>query len=103
MLVATVVCLAVVALVVVSALTRPYLGLALAPKGGQIVVIEARGPARAIPRGTVLVSVAREGELEVALDQCWDLLRQRCARRKAGEDPDGAAARPGSVVEGYQQ
>jgi hypothetical protein len=40
---------------------------------------------------------------EVALDQCWDLLRQRRARRSAGEDPDGATVRPGEVVERYQQ
>ncbi|NUR89129.1 MAG: DUF2630 family protein [Nonomuraea sp.] len=46
---------------------------------------------------------ARVKELEVALDQCWDLLRQRRARRGAGEDPDGAAARPVNEVEGYQQ
>jgi hypothetical protein len=41
--------------------------------------------------------------IEVALDQCWDLLRQRRARRNAGEDPDLAAARPEGVVEGYKQ
>jgi hypothetical protein len=41
--------------------------------------------------------------LEIALDQCWDLLRQRRARRAAGQDPDDAAVRPASVVEGYQQ
>ncbi len=41
--------------------------------------------------------------IEVALDQCWDLLRQRRARRHAGQDPDTAAARPPSVVERYQQ
>jgi hypothetical protein len=41
--------------------------------------------------------------LEVELDQCWDLLRQRRARRSAGEDPDDAEARPGNVVEGYLQ
>ena len=42
-------------------------------------------------------------EIEVALDQCWDLLRQRRARRNAGEDPEGAQVRPEGVVEGYQQ
>lgn len=42
-------------------------------------------------------------DLEVALDQCWDLLRQRRARRFAGEDPDEASVRSGSTVEGYQQ
>ncbi|HTX25971.1 MAG TPA: DUF2630 family protein [Streptosporangiaceae bacterium] len=40
---------------------------------------------------------------EDALDQCWDLLRQRRARREFGESPDDAAARPVSEVEGYQQ
>lgn len=40
---------------------------------------------------------------EEALDQCWDLLRQRRAKRQYGEDPEGAAARPVSEVEGYQQ
>ncbi|TDE57922.1 DUF2630 family protein [Nonomuraea mesophila] len=46
---------------------------------------------------------ARVKELETALDQCWDLLRQRRARRNAGEDPDGAAARPAREVENYRQ
>ncbi len=41
--------------------------------------------------------------LEVALDQCWDLLRQRRARRAAGLDPDDAEVRPESTVEGYKQ
>jgi hypothetical protein len=45
----------------------------------------------------------RMRELEVALDQCWDLLRQRRARREAGLAPDDAAVRPEGVVEGYQQ
>ena len=40
---------------------------------------------------------------EEALDQCWDLLRQRRARRDAGEDPGGAAVRPPGEVEGYLQ
>jgi hypothetical protein len=40
---------------------------------------------------------------EEALDQCWDLLRQRRARRQYGEDVDQAAARPVSEVEGYLQ
>ncbi|MFI9838015.1 DUF2630 family protein [Nonomuraea sp. NPDC051941] len=42
-------------------------------------------------------------QLENALDQCWDLLRQRRARRSAGEDPDNAAARPANEVENYSQ
>jgi hypothetical protein len=40
---------------------------------------------------------------EDALDQCWDLLRQRRARREFGENPDEAAARPVGEVEGYMQ
>jgi len=40
---------------------------------------------------------------EEALDQCWDLLRQRRARREFGENPDGAEVRPAAEVEGYQQ
>ena len=40
---------------------------------------------------------------EEALDQCWDLLRQRRARREFGENPDDAAVRPVPEVEGYQQ
>src|SRR6202007_480199 len=40
---------------------------------------------------------------EEALDQCWDLLRQRRAKRQYGENPEGAVARPVSEVEGYQQ
>jgi hypothetical protein len=40
---------------------------------------------------------------EEALDQCWDLLRQRRARREYGENPDEAAGRPTSEVEGYLQ
>jgi hypothetical protein len=46
---------------------------------------------------------ARLRALEVSLDQCWDLLRQRRARRESGLDPDGATVRSKGVVEGYQQ
>lgn len=41
--------------------------------------------------------------IEVELDQCWDLLRQRRARRQYGESPDDAEARDVRTVEGYQQ
>jgi hypothetical protein len=46
---------------------------------------------------------ARLHEVEVQLDQCWDLLRQRRARRNAGQDPDAAQVRPEGTVEGYLQ
>jgi hypothetical protein len=39
--------------------------------------------------------------LEVTLDQCWDLLHQRRARRSAGLDPDQATVRDEKTVEGY--
>ncbi len=41
--------------------------------------------------------------VETALDQCWDLLRQRRARREFGADPSDATPRDPSVVEGYRQ
>lgn len=43
----------------------------------------------------------RLADVEVALDRCWDLLRQRRARRDAGLDPDDARARDAGTVEGY--
>jgi Protein of unknown function (DUF2630) len=42
-------------------------------------------------------------DIEAQLDQCWDLLRQRRARREFGEDPSGSTPRPVSEVEGYLQ
>jgi hypothetical protein len=48
-------------------------------------------------------SVARRREIEVQLDQCWDLLRQRRARREFGEDAGAAELRPSSEVESYLQ
>lgn len=42
-------------------------------------------------------------EVEVQLDQFWDLLRQRRARKDAGQDPDVAKMRSESTVEHYRQ
>lgn len=39
--------------------------------------------------------------VEVQLDQCWDLLRQRRALRDSGKDPREAEVRPADEVEGY--
>ncbi|MDT5200516.1 MAG: hypothetical protein QOE52_1992 [Mycobacterium sp.] len=39
--------------------------------------------------------------VEIELDQCWDLLRQRRALRETGGDPRDAAVRPAGEVEGY--
>jgi hypothetical protein len=45
----------------------------------------------------------RLSAVEVELDRCWDLLRQRRALRDAGADPDDAAVRDARTVERYQQ
>jgi hypothetical protein len=42
-------------------------------------------------------------KIQVELDQCWDLLRQRRAKREFGQDPNEAHVRPASVVEKYEQ
>jgi hypothetical protein len=47
--------------------------------------------------------VKRLAEVKVALDQSWDLLRQRRALREAGLDPDKAGERSPEVVEKYWQ
>jgi len=57
-------------------------------------------------RGEKTLSPADHHRLEsiqVELDQCWDLLRQRRALREFGEDPDQAQVRPARVVENYEQ
>jgi hypothetical protein len=41
--------------------------------------------------------------VEVELDRCWDLLRQRRALRDAGADPDQAQVRDAETVERYLQ
>jgi hypothetical protein len=57
---------------------------------------EANGEATEVDR-------QRLEALRVSLDQCWDLLRQRRARRDAGQNPKGAELRPPEVVERYEQ
>lgn len=46
---------------------------------------------------------ARMEQVQVELDQCWDLLRQRRAKRSAGQDPDDSSLRPPGTVEHYLQ
>ncbi|MFI5933567.1 DUF2630 family protein [Actinoplanes sp. NPDC051494] len=46
---------------------------------------------------------ARLKDVEVALDQCWDLLRRRRAAREFGTDPDEQQAHSAGEVEGYLQ
>lgn len=66
----------------------------LAAEEHELFAKEAAGDATDADRG-------RLREVEVLLDQCWDLLRQRRARRDAGLDPDDAQPRPVNVVEHY--
>ncbi|MFZ1063859.1 MAG: DUF2630 family protein [Acidimicrobiales bacterium] len=47
--------------------------------------------------------LARLRAIEIELDQCWDLLRRRRARRAAGLNPDDERLRPESIVENYEQ
>ena len=56
---------------------------------------ESRGEAGAGDR-------ERLRQLEVTLDQCWDLLHQRRALRNAGMNPDDATVRDETTVEGYE-
>lgn len=51
------------------------------------------------------ISASEEHEklrrIEIELDQCWDLLRQRRALRDTGADPREANVRSADEVEGY--
>jgi hypothetical protein len=44
---------------------------------------------------------AQLASVEVELDQCWDLLRQRRAKQEYGQDPDDAQVRSAGTVENY--
>jgi len=64
----------------------------------QLVAEEQQLRGHAAPSDADLERLAK---LEVDLDQCWDLLRQRRALREFGRDPAEAQVRPASVVEKY--
>ena len=66
----------------------------LAAEEHELFAKEARGEASPAER-------ERLHELGVRLDQCWDLLHQRRARRAAGMNPDEAKVRDERTVEGY--
>ena len=53
--------------------------------------------------GRLAEDQTRLRDVEVELDRCWDLLRQRRALRNAGGDPDDAQARDAGTVEHYLQ
>jgi predicted nuclease with TOPRIM domain len=57
----------------------------------------------AVSEGKISANEEQErlGSVEAQLDQCWDLLRQRRAKRQYGENPDDAAVRPADTVENY--
>jgi len=44
----------------------------------------------------------RLDRINVELDRCWDLLRQRRALREFGRNPDEAEVRPAKIVENYK-
>ena len=54
-------------------------------------------------RAHLQVDRKRLVQVQVELDQCWDLLRQRRALRDVGLNPDDARVRPPEVVENYEQ
>jgi uncharacterized protein YjaG (DUF416 family) len=70
---------------------------------GELAAEEQRLEEAHVGEGLSDEELARKRELEVTLDQLWDVLRQRRAKRHAGQDPDTAAARPPDTVEGYLQ
>jgi hypothetical protein len=67
------------------------------------LIDEERELRSALQSGSITVDEEhnRLRSLEVELDQCWDLLRQRRARREFGQDPDEAEVRSERTVEGY--
>lgn len=69
----------------------------------QLVDEEHRLEGSRIGEGLTEGDARRLRDLEVALDQTWDLLRQRRARRAAGMDPDAAKPRDPRTVENYRQ
>ncbi|MFI9645641.1 DUF2630 family protein [Streptomyces sp. NPDC052040] len=68
------------------------------------MVDEERGLRDALRSGRIDSTTEHErlAELERALDQCWDLLRQRRAKAEFGDNPDDARVRPASQVEDYE-
>jgi hypothetical protein len=66
-------------------------------------VLLSREEADAVDREALEVDQRRLREVSIELDRCWDLLRQRRARREAGQDPEQARVRDPAVVEKYLQ
>ncbi len=65
--------------------------------------LREREQSDAVDEDALAADRSRMEAVGVELDRCWDLLRQRRARRSAGEDPDEAQARAAGTVENYLQ
>jgi hypothetical protein len=65
--------------------------------------LRSREQADSADAGALADERERLRAVEVELDRCWDLLRQRRALREAGSDPDEATTRDANTVERYQQ
>jgi Protein of unknown function (DUF2630) len=70
---------------------------------GELAAEEQRLEEAHVGEGLSDEELARKRDLEVTLDQLWDVLRQRRAKRSAGQDPDAAAPRSVGTVEDYLQ
>jgi len=70
---------------------------------GELAAEEQRLEEAHVGEGLTDEELERKRELEVTLDQLWDVLRQRRAKRNAGLDPESAQPRPPGTVEGYLQ
>lgn len=67
------------------------------------LIDEEHGLRTRLSKGEITVDEEnrRLRRIEVELDQCWDLLRQRRAKRQYGENPEEAQVRDAKTVENY--
>jgi uncharacterized protein DUF2630 len=65
--------------------------------------LQGREQSDAVQEESLAEDRQRLQDVSVELDRCWDLLRQRRARRSAGENPDDAEVRDSETVEKYLQ
>jgi len=70
---------------------------------GELAAEEQRLEEAHVGEGLDDAELSRKRDLEVTLDELWDLLRQRRAKRSAGQDPDSAEVRTAETVEKYLQ
>jgi predicted nuclease with TOPRIM domain len=67
------------------------------------LIDEEHGLRTRLSKGEITVDEENQRlrSIEVELDQCWDLLRQRRAKRQYGENPEEAQVRDAKTVENY--